>query len=99
VVFARILGSHVDDARIERAAARLEHHQDWFEALLDGRDYLLGHELTIADIASYPFLKYAVDRTPGDDYPIHEEMRRLLSVDGRPRLSAWIERVGALPRA
>jgi glutathione S-transferase len=99
VVFARILGFHVDDARIERAAARLEHHQDWFEALLDGRDYLLGHELTIADIASYPFLKYAVDRTPGDDYPIHEEMRRLLSVDGRPRLTAWIERVGALPRA
>ena len=39
------------------------------------------------------------DRTPGDDYAIHEEMRRLLSVDGRPRVAAWIERVGSLARA
>ncbi len=99
VVFARILGSEVDDARSARAAARLDEHQDRFEALLDGRDYLLGDELTVADVAAYPFLKYAVDRTPGDDYPIHEEMRRLLSVEGRPRLAAWIDRVAVLPRA
>ena len=99
VVFARILGSDVDDARIERAAVRLDQHQDRFEALLAGRDYLLGDDLTIADVAAYPFIKYATDRTPGDDYPIHEEMRRLLSVDGRPLLAAWIERVGSLARA
>jgi glutathione S-transferase len=99
VVFSRILGSDVDDARIERAAARLDEHQDRFEGLLDGRDYLLGDELSIADVATYPFVKYATDRTDGDEYPIHEEMRRLLSVDGRPRVAAWIERVGALPRA
>ena len=40
VVFSRILGADVDDARIDRAAARLDEHQDRFEALLDGRDYL-----------------------------------------------------------
>jgi glutathione S-transferase len=99
VVFSRILGAEVDDARLDRAAARIDHHQDWFESLLDDRDHLLGHELTVADVGAYPFLKYATDRTPGDDYAIHEEMRRLLSVQGRPRLAAWIERVGALPRA
>jgi glutathione S-transferase len=99
VVFSRILGSDVDDTRIERAATRLDEHQDRFEALLDGRDYLLGDELSIADVAAYPFVKYATDRTPGDDYPIHEEMRRLLSVDGRPRVAAWIERVATLARA
>lgn len=99
VVFSRILGADVDDARIVRAAARLDEHQDRFEALLDGRDYLLGDALTIADVAAYPFLKYATDRTPGDDYAIHEEMRRLLSVEGRPRLAAWIERLAPLPRA
>ena len=73
--------------------------QDRFEALLDGRDYLLGDELSIADVAAYPFVKYATDRTPGDDYAIHEEMRRLLSVDGRPRVAGWIERVASLARA
>ncbi len=99
VVFSRILGASVDDARIERAATRLDEHQDRFEALLDGRDYLLGEELSIADVATYPFVKYATDRTPGDDYPIHEEMRRLLSVDGRPRVAAWIARVATLARA
>lgn len=99
VVFSRILGADVDDARIDRAAARIDHHQDWFEALLDGRDYLLADELTVADVAAYPFLKYATDRTAGDDYAIHEEMRRLISVDGRPRLASWIERVGSLARA
>ncbi|MFL6029965.1 MAG: glutathione S-transferase family protein, partial [Gaiellaceae bacterium] len=80
VVFSRILGAEVDDARLDRAAARIDHHQDWFESLLDDRDHLLGHELTVADVGAYPFLKYATDRTPGDDYAIHEEMRRLLSV-------------------
>jgi glutathione S-transferase len=99
VVFSRILGADVDDARIERAAARLDHHQNWFESLLDDRDHLLRDELTVADVAAYPFLKYATDSTPGDDYPIHEEMRRLLSVEGRPRLAAWIDRVALLPRA
>jgi glutathione S-transferase len=99
VVFSRILGADVDDARIERAATRLDEHQDRFEALLDGRDYLLGDELSIADVAAYPFVKYATDGTRGDDYAIHEEMRRLLSVDGRPRVAGWIERVGSLARA
>jgi glutathione S-transferase len=99
LVFSQILGADVDDARLDRAAARIDHYQDWFESLLDGRDHLLGDELTVADVAAYPFLKYATDRTPGDDYPIHEEMRRLISVDGRPRLAGWIERVGSLSRA
>ena len=82
VVFSRILGAAVDDARIERAATRLDARSDRFEALLDGRDYLFGDELSIADVATYPFLKYATDRTPDDDYDIHDVMRRLLSVDG-----------------
>jgi glutathione S-transferase len=99
VVFSRILGADVDDARIERAAARIDDHQDWFEALLGRHDHLLADDLTVADVAAYPFLKYATDRTVGDDYPIHEEMRRLISVEGRPRLAAWIQRVAPLARA
>lgn len=89
----------VDDERRERAGARLEGSLDRFEALLDGSDHLFG-ELTVADIAAYPFLKYASDDDlPDDDYEIHHLMRRHQSLDGRPRVAAWLERVSALPHA
>ena len=92
------LGSEVDDARSARAAARLDAHQDRFEALLDGRDYLLGDELSPSPTSPRTRSSSTPStRTPGDDYPIHEEMRRLLSVEGRPRVAAWIDRVAALP--
>jgi glutathione S-transferase len=66
--------------------------------LLGGSDCLFG-PLTVADVAAYPFLKYATDDNPDDDYEIHHLMRRYQSVDGRPRVAAWLERVSALPRA
>ena len=87
-----------DEERRERAGARLARSLDRFEALLDGSECLFG-ALTVADIAAYPFLKYATDDNPDDDYEIHHLMRRYQSVDGRPRVAAWLERVSALPRA
>jgi len=87
-----------DEERRERAGARLARSLDRFEALLDGPEFLFG-ALTVADIAAYPFLKYATDDNPDDDYEIHHLMRRYQSVDGRPRVAAWLERVSALPRA
>jgi glutathione S-transferase len=90
---------NMDEARLARAGARLERSADTFEALLDGCDFLFG-TLTVADVAAYPFLKYATDEAnPEDDYEIHHLMRRHQSIDGRPRLAAWIERVSALPHA
>jgi glutathione S-transferase len=83
-----------DEGRKARAGARLGASLDQFEALLD-RDFLFG-ELTAADVASYPFLKYAIDENPDDPYPIHDVMRRHLSVDGRPRLAAWLGRMSTL---
>lgn len=87
-----------DAARRERAGARLERSLDRFESLLDGVDYLFG-ELSVADVATYPFVKYATDANPDDDYEIHHLMRRHQSVEGRPRVAAWIERMAALPQA
>jgi glutathione S-transferase len=91
-----ILWRDSDESRKARAAQRLDRSIDRFEALLEG-DYLYG-ELSVADVAAYPFLKYATDANPDDDYDIHEIMRRSLSVEGRPRVAAWLERVAALPR-
>ena len=87
-----------DEERRERAGGRLAGSLDRFEALLDGSECLFG-ALTVADIAAYPFLKYATDDNPDDDYEIHHLMRRYQSLDGRPRVADWLERVSALPRA
>lgn len=93
-----VLFTDDDPERRERAGARLARSLDRFEALLDGHEFLF-RELTIADVAAYPFLKYATDRNPADTYEIHDLMRRYQSVDGRPQLAAWLVRLSALPRA
>ena len=92
-----VLWRDQDEDRRARAAKRLDRSIDRFEALLED-DYLFG-ELSVADVAAYPFLKYATDSNPEDDYDIHEIMRRSLSVEGRPRVAAWLDRVSRLPQA
>jgi glutathione S-transferase len=68
--------------------------------MLDGRDFLMGTEVSAADLAAFPFLKYAsLDPDPEDDEIFH----RILAAhqqpgDDHPRLLAWIERIDALPR-
>lgn len=80
--------------------AALRGSLDRFEALLSGRDHLLGDELTLADVTAFPFLKYGLLRDPADDEPFHTVLAdRLALGDGYPRLAAWIRRVDARPRA
>jgi glutathione S-transferase len=87
-----------DVALIERLAARMDGWLDLFERMLDGRDHLFG-EFGAADCAAYPFLKYAAGRDPADDELFHQILDRYQTVDGRPRLAAWIERVRLRPQA
>jgi maleylpyruvate isomerase len=72
---------------------------DQFEQLLEGREHLFGDELSAADLAAFPFLKYARSRDPADDELFHRVLDEHQSAAGRPNLLAWIERVDALPRA
>lgn len=84
-----------DEGPDPAAGEELRRHHDRFEAMLsDGREYLLG-AFGIADVTAWPFLRYATDRVEGDDERFHEVLREQLSLEGRPRLRAWIERVGA----
>lgn len=92
-----VLWREQDEDRKARAAKRLDRSLDRFEALLEG-EYLFG-ELSVADVAAYPFIKYATDANPDDDYDIHDIMRRALSVAERPHVAAWLDRVAALPFA
>ncbi len=71
-----------------------------FDGMLDGRDYLFGAELTAADCAAWPFLRYAVEIEPDDDEPFHYVLHERMTLDERhPNLSAWITRVRRRPRA
>ena len=70
-------------------------HLDRFEALLTGRDHLLGAEFSAADCAAYPFLKYAAGREPADDELFHRILEEHQSAEGRPALAAWIDRVAS----
>ena len=72
---------------------------DLFEDLLDGRDHLMGDDFSAADCIAFPFLKYAAGREPDDDERFHRILEEHQSLEGHPRLAAWIARVGARPRA
>ena len=81
-------------------AAELRGSLDRFEALLQGRDHLLGDELGVADVCAFPFLKYARGLDPADPDRFHHVLAEHLAIDGGyPALSGWIERMDARPRA
>lgn len=89
-----------DAIRVEGFARRMRDCLMLFERLLQGRPYLMGDELTAADIAAFPFLKFAAGRDPGDDELFHrvlQEHQRLGSE--HQNLRAWLERMETLPRA
>jgi glutathione S-transferase len=97
-LYAELTKPEPERARVERLGGAITGYLELFEGLLEGRDHLLG-EFSVADAAAFPFLKYATDRTPGDDDLFHELLRDWMPIAGRPRLAAWLQRVDARPRA
>jgi glutathione S-transferase len=96
----RILGlPETDPHLIAELSGSMRNSLDAFEAMLDGRDYLFGDDFSAADCIAYPFLKYAAGRDPADDELFHRILDQHQSVEGRPRLAAWIERVRQRPQA
>jgi glutathione S-transferase len=96
----RILGlPETDPDQIAELSGLMNQWLDFFESMLDGRDYLFGDDFSVADCIAYPFLKYAAGRDPADDELFHRILDEHQSVEGRPRLAAWIERVAGRPGA
>ena len=93
-----LMGDDPDQAKIERHTARIGASLDWFESLLEGRDYLFGDELSAADVVVFPFLKFGRGLDTGDDYLFHRVLQERTALDSHPRLAAWVERSDALPR-
>jgi glutathione S-transferase len=80
-------------------AARLRGWIDRFEALLDGRDYLLGDRFGVADALAFPFLAYgARPPQPADTDQLHAVLWEGMPIatGPYPRLPAWVERVDGL---
>ncbi|HEX5782291.1 MAG TPA: glutathione S-transferase family protein [Solirubrobacteraceae bacterium] len=85
----------VADRSRELAASR-----DRFEAMLDGREHLMG-DFGVADCVAFPFLKYGLLPPAADDPDsFHLVLAEHLRLgDGYPRLREWIRRVDERPRA
>lgn len=89
--------AETDRGRVRELSSALDTALDHFERLLHGRDFVMGRWLTAADLIAYPFLKYAAGREPADDELFHRMLDEHQSLDGRPRLEGWIQRVRELP--
>jgi glutathione S-transferase len=95
------LGRPSADRRlIDPYSAALAQALDRFEAMLQGRDHLMGDDFSAADCAAFPFLKFALFRDPDDEELFHRILEDHQRLDGRhERLANWIRRVNERPRA
>ncbi len=88
-----------DGTRIAMLSREMAARLELLEALLEGREFLLG-AFGAADCIAYPFLKYAAARDPADDELFHLILERHQPLgENHPNLAAWIKRVGRLPHA
>jgi len=96
-----LLRPHPDASVVAARSAELQETLPWFDALLGGREFLLGDTLGVFDVVCFPFLKYrTVEPDPGDVEPFHWILHEHLRESGAlPRLDAWARRIDALPRA
>jgi glutathione S-transferase len=97
-VWPNAIESGVD---VDDSAAAMRESLARFDALLDGRDHMLGDDFSAADCAVFPFLKYGLlAPEPDDDERFHAILHEHLSLgDGHPRIADWIRRVDERPRA
>jgi len=83
IIKPRFLKSQADPAEIARVTPAFERYAAVLEAHLQGRDYLVGNDLTVADFAVAITLPYA-EKTG-------------LPLDGFPAIRRWHERLQQLP--
>ena len=84
--FERIAKPNGDDVpfAIKRYVDESRRLLEVLDARLDGRDWLVGNAMSIADIATYPWARSYFWAT--------------VSVEGLPHLQAWFDRMDAMPK-
>lgn len=99
VIFVKLQEANPDPASVARYGKEMTDSLDLFEAMLAGRDYLMG-EFSAADCIAYPFLRYALGKDPDDDYLFHQILVDYLSLgDTHPNLGRWFTRMSEHPQA
>jgi glutathione S-transferase len=99
-IAAELQAEEPDHMLITRLARDMSAALDGFESLLSGRKYLMGSELSAADICAFPFLKYALRRDPADGELFHRVLDDYQQLtDDHFKLRSWIKRMDELPRA
>ena len=83
---------------MERLGRAVQGYLDLFEQLLHGREHLMG-EYGAADMAAFPFVKYATIHPADDPYLFHRILMDYQKFSRHPRLVEWIARVDKRPRA
>jgi glutathione S-transferase len=97
-VWKRAPNAIADDGASEALASDMRIAVELFEALLHGREYLFG-EFGLADVTTFPFLKYAsLGLPPGDDELFHRVLVEHQPLRDDSPLHAWVGRVDAHPR-
>jgi glutathione S-transferase len=87
-------------ADAERLIPRIRAWTGRFERRLGTMRFLLGRELTAADVCAFPFLRYAVhEPAAADDERFHAILREQLAPGEHPALDSWVRRIAALPQA
>jgi maleylacetoacetate isomerase len=95
---AELSGPEPDHVRIAALEHELRSTLDVFEALLDGRAYLMSDALSAADCTAFPFLKYGLWIQPGDDERFHRILAGNLALHGGyPRVEDWVRRMAEHP--
>ena len=89
-----------DQEKIGNLGQVMTFYLDLFEAMLEGRPYLMGDELSAADCIAWPFLKYALIPPPDDDPHLFHKilMDHQPLGDSRAGLAAWIRTMDEHPR-
>jgi glutathione S-transferase len=99
-IAAELQAEEPDHMLITKLARDMSAALDGFESLLSGRKYLMGSELSAADICAFPFLKYALRRDPADAELFHRVLDDYQQLtDDHFKLRSWIKRMDELPRA
>lgn len=87
-----------DMKKVERLGRTMQGYLDLFEQMLTGRDHLLG-EFSAADIAAFPFVKYATIQDPDDPHLFHKILvEHQKPGKSHPRVVDWIARMDRRPR-
>ena len=99
MVLSQAINNEIDDLVSEKAQALLDTVPQVLEDALSGSPYLMGDEISAADLTLVPFLRFTVWKAETVEHPLAKFVTERLQLHAKfPKTRAWIERVMELDR-